>query len=370
MTPPIRVDAVRVVHDDGLHNAFTDLCSFGGRYYLTFRSCPDGHMIHPTSRIVVLSSSDAVRWERVHSFAVPGRDVRDPHFLTLGERLFVISGAVRVGPEAPAAYDIDQHQGFSAWTADGRTWHGPRAMEGTSGYYVWRAVSRDGVAYLCGRRKRRTAPENEADELRLLQATLLASRDGFSWTEVGVVQAEYGGETAFLFEPDGSLLAIVRNRAAALPARVCRAGAPYRAWTGRELDRNIGGPLLARWGRNHAGRRQEDHRAEPRRDDAVLAGRRSGCTTRPSFPAPGTTRTPDSWSSVPPAPCCPTTRALSTPTPAHPARATGLRCAARRRSIWPSSACASKRRTAPRCASGRRLGTAVECAVRVSGRYL
>jgi hypothetical protein len=251
LTPQIRIDAVRVVHDDGLHNAFTDLCCFGGRYYLTFRSCPDGHMIHPTSRIVVLASSDAVSWERVHSFAVPGRDVRDPHFLTLGERLFVITGAVRVGPEAPAVYDIDQHQGFSAWTADGRTWHGPRAMEGTSGYYVWRAVSRDGVAYLCGRRKRRTAPENEADELRLLQATLLASRDGFSWTEVGVVQAEYGGETAFLFEPDGSLLAIVRNRAASLPARVCRSGPPYREWTGRELDRNIGGPLLARWGRNH-----------------------------------------------------------------------------------------------------------------------
>ena len=254
MIPRIRIDAVRVVHEDRMHNAFTDLCTFGGRYYLTFRSCPDGHMIYPTSRIVVLASSDAVSWERVYSFAVPDRDVRDPHFLALGERLFVISGAVRVGPGAPAAYDIDQHQGFCAWTVDGRTWHGPRAMEGTSGYYVWRAVSRDGVAYLCGRRKRRTAPGNEADELRLLQATLLASRDGFAWTEVGVVQAEYGGETAFLFEPDGSLLAIVRNRAAELPARVCRAGAPYRDWTGRDLDRNIGGPLLARWGGNQIGR--------------------------------------------------------------------------------------------------------------------
>ena len=31
---------------------------------------------------------------------------------------------------------------------------------------------------------------------------------------------------------------------------MCRAGAPYRAWIGRELDRNIGGPLLVRWGRN------------------------------------------------------------------------------------------------------------------------
>ena len=98
LTPQIRIDAVRVVHDDGLHNAFTDLCSFGGRYYLTFRSCPDGHMIHPTSRIVVLSSSDAVSWERVHSFAVPGRDVRDlvaddPHFLGgFAEYCYVLPG--------------------------------------------------------------------------------------------------------------------------------------------------------------------------------------------------------------------------------------------------------------------------------------
>ena len=74
----------------------------------------------------------------------------------------------------------------------------------------------------------------------------MASR-GRRWASC---RTEYGGETAFLFEPDGSLLAIVRNRAAELPARVCRAGAPYRAWTGRDLDRNIGGPLLVRWGGN------------------------------------------------------------------------------------------------------------------------
>ena len=123
-------------------------------------------------------------------------------------------------------------------------------MEGTSGYYVWRAVSRDGVAYLCGRRKRRMAPGNEADELRLRQTTLLASRDRFAWTQVGVVQAEYGGESAFLFEPDGSLLAIVRNRAAALRARLCRAGAPHRGMDRARSGPNIGGPLLVRWGRN------------------------------------------------------------------------------------------------------------------------
>ena len=44
------------------HNAFTDLTVFHDRYYLTFRSCPDGHPVHPTSSIIVLGSSDARTW--------------------------------------------------------------------------------------------------------------------------------------------------------------------------------------------------------------------------------------------------------------------------------------------------------------------
>ena len=186
LTPQIRIDAVRVVHDDGLHNAFTDLCSFGGRYYLTFRSCPDGHMIHPTSRIVVLASSDAVSWERVHSFAVPGRDVRDPHFLTLGERLFVISGAVRVGPEAPAAYDIDQHQGFCAWTEDGTDVARParhggylRLLRLAGGEPRWRGVPvRAPQAAHGPRAAKRTS--SACCKPRCWRAAT-----GFSWTEVG-----------------------------------------------------------------------------------------------------------------------------------------------------------------------------------------
>ena len=111
----------------------------------------------------------------------------------------------------------------------------------TSGYYLWRAVS----------------------------------RDGFAWTEVGVVQAEYGGESAFLFEPDGSLLAIVRSRAAALPARLCRAGAPHRG-----MDRARSGPQHRRpatrsMGLQPSGRRQEGQPPGPRRDGALLARRRS-----------------------------------------------------------------------------------------------
>ena len=123
-------------------------------------------------------------------------------------------------------------------------------MEGNAGYYVWRRVSRDGVAYLCVRRKRRTAPENEADELRVLQATSLPSRDGFSWSRWASCGRSTAARRRSCSSRGGYLLAMVRNRAAELPARVCRAGAPYRAWSRRDLERNIGGPLLARWGSN------------------------------------------------------------------------------------------------------------------------
>ncbi|MFH1299707.1 MAG: hypothetical protein ABIK07_01505, partial [Planctomycetota bacterium] len=51
--PEVEVTNVRKVFDNGEHNAFTDMIEFQGKYYLTFRTCPGGHMLFPTSRILV-----------------------------------------------------------------------------------------------------------------------------------------------------------------------------------------------------------------------------------------------------------------------------------------------------------------------------
>ena len=59
--PDLHIESVRKVYDDGDHNAFTDLCWFGERLYLTFRSCPDGHSVFASSRIIVLSSDSGDR---------------------------------------------------------------------------------------------------------------------------------------------------------------------------------------------------------------------------------------------------------------------------------------------------------------------
>jgi len=245
--PKVRIESVRRVFDNGKHNAFTDLCRFQGRYYLTFRSCPDGHGVYPTSSIIVLASDNAETWKQVHRFRVPKRDTRDPHFLVFRNRLFIYTGTWYCGASAPKQRDINEHLGFAVWTKDGRTWHRPTMLEGTYGHYVWRAAAHGGKAYLCARRKRHFAKtKTRAERDPLVQSALLESEDGLVWKTVGLFQERYGDETAFLLQQDGSILAVARS-GGGRNAQVCRSKPPYQTWKRTNLDRYIGGPLLARW---------------------------------------------------------------------------------------------------------------------------
>lgn len=256
--PKVRVQSVRRAFHNGEHNAFTDLVRYQGRLYLTFRSCPDGHGVFPTSSILVLSSEDGQSWQPVHRFNVPLRDVRDPHFLVFRERLFVFTGAWYCGRTAPERREMNQHLGYGAWSSDGRSWQGPRMLEGTYGHYVWRTAAYGGKAYLCGRRKREFPEIESREEIDpLTESALLESEDGLIWRKAGLFQEKYGNETAFLFEQDGSILAVARC-GGKRPAQVCRSRPPYQQWSRTDLDRHIGGPLVARWGERYlvGGRKQ------------------------------------------------------------------------------------------------------------------
>ena len=261
----IRLDSVNKIYDDGNHNAFTDLCRFGDDFYLTFRSCPDGHQLSSRSSVVVLRSSDAKRWEAMHTFSVPQRDARDPHFLVFNNNLFVYTGTWLVTSDSTAVSDLNEHQGYCAWSTDGSVWQGPRYLVGTQSHYIWRAAAHGEHAYLCGRRKKLFAPPTDRDDSReQIEGALLRSPDGFHWEAVGLFEDTHGNETAFQFEEDGSVLAIARRmNNDDLPAQVCRSQPPYRSWTRVNLDRNVGGPMLERWGSRYlvAGRRYGADRA-------------------------------------------------------------------------------------------------------------
>lgn len=248
MLPQLQIESVRQVFNDGNHNAFTDLAQFQEKIYLTFRSCPDGHMLFTSSRIVVMCSDDGNEWEQVYSFSVPDRDVRDPHLLVFDDKIFVYSGAWWVQPHSSSDRDINDHLGFCAWSENGQDWQGPRLLNGTHGHYIWRTGSHDGVAYLNGRRVRDFAVfPDRTERSPAMESWLLRSENGFDWTPIGLIQAEYGDETALHFEPDGSAVALARAMDRR-PAQVCRAQPPYTDWTRTDLDRYVGGPMLVRWG--------------------------------------------------------------------------------------------------------------------------
>jgi hypothetical protein len=121
-------------------------------------------------------------------------------------------------------------------------------LEGTYGHYIWRAAAFGGKAYLCGRRKHEFAETKTREERDpLVESVLLESDDGLIWRKIGLFQESYGNETAFLFEPDGSILAVARGLGRR-SAQLVRARPPYHEWTRTDLGRYIGGPLLARWG--------------------------------------------------------------------------------------------------------------------------
>jgi hypothetical protein len=243
----VSVHHVRTVFNNGEHNAFTDLTWFKGHIYLTFRSCPDGHMVFPTSRIIVLKSSTGKEWTQVHAFSVKNRDTRDPHFGELNGTLFVYTGTWYCGPNKPKVRNINQMVGYGANTKDGKQWSSTFILEGTYGHYVWRTATYKNQIYMCGRRTRDFAEvTNLQNRAKLLQSQILASEDGKRFLPVGTFQEKDGDETAFMFDDAGAVTAIARRGRGT--AELITLSPSFQVKARRELDRYIGGPFIGRFG--------------------------------------------------------------------------------------------------------------------------
>ena len=247
--PAVTVTNIRRVFHNGEHNAFTDLVRFKDRLYLCFRSCPDGHMVNNTASVIIMcSKDDGATWEQVHRFSVKDRDTRDPHFLVFKDRLFVYTGTWYSGPSKiePKDYDMNKMLGFAVSSEDGTKWSEPMMLEGTFGLYIWRAAPFGDKAFLCGRRKPGydIGPKGEGSRI---QSLMLESDDGLIWKKRAYFTETAGDESAFLFEKDGSLLAIGRN-GGGKEAFLIRSKPPFMDWTRQQIDRAVGGPLVAKWG--------------------------------------------------------------------------------------------------------------------------
>ena len=241
----MKIASVHKLVDDGNHNAFTDLVTFKGYYYLTYRSSPFGHMIYPDTQIVVMRSKDGIDWQEVVRLHLEGIDLRDPHFLNTGDRLFIYSGAWPVKIGHPNFKDHVNIASAMTYSDDGVNWTPPFLIPGSEGYYFWRTAYYNNTCYItakhCVRPEQSSNPESH-------RCVILSSMDGKKWNLVSTIATVNGDETALLFDNSGNLIAFARNRVPEDFAALYQATAPYTTWSKTEMNYNIGGPLLFKVG--------------------------------------------------------------------------------------------------------------------------
>ena len=230
------------------HNENTDLTRWNGAIYFVHRTA-GSQVLGPNSSLRVYRSTNGGKsFEPQAIIPAPvDRDIRDPHFYTVGKRLFIKAITRLPGfalrDEGAGSISVQMH------SRDGRSWSRPQAI-GPQNWGFWRVVEQDGVYY--------SAAYEDGD----LRVVLYRSTDGVRWHKGSLIYGiskDTPLEAELVFSPTGKrMLALVRmdgtddvlfgNRDH-LRTKVCWSKRPYRHFScpqtlnGVRLD----GPVAFRW---------------------------------------------------------------------------------------------------------------------------
>lgn len=70
-----------LVYEDGKHNAFTDLCKYDNKFYLSFRNASNHITANDYGQIIIMESHDGIEWKYLFTVAEEGCDLRDPKLI-------------------------------------------------------------------------------------------------------------------------------------------------------------------------------------------------------------------------------------------------------------------------------------------------
>lgn len=206
------------------HNEDTDLVDHHGATFLVHRTALS-QVLGPDSSLHVYRSSDGGQtFSPIAVISAPlVRDIRDPHFYRVGDRLF-IKALTRL--PVPSTRDTGVHTLSVEMHSDddGVTWSHPTLI-GPDAESFWRIKRHDNILY--------TAAYADGDT----RVTLFSSLDGTNWRRGATIydKSEHTpSETELTFLPSGKLLALVRTDGStdqllgsgALRTKVCWADPP------------------------------------------------------------------------------------------------------------------------------------------------
>jgi hypothetical protein len=223
-----------------------DVVRHEGRYFLAFRTAPS-HFAGDRTVLHVVSSPDQERWMLETRIAL-GTDLREPRLLSHAGVLrlyFAVLG------DDPMKFE-PQGTMITTYEAEGR-WSEPVWWTDQPGFIPWRLKEIDGTAYMIGYTGGEHIYEVDGEPL---QVKWLRSEDGLAWEPVVPGQATVlvggGSETDFVFQDDGSVVAVTRNEAGdelGFGSKICRAEAGrLGAWRCAGDRKKYDSPLVFRRG--------------------------------------------------------------------------------------------------------------------------
>ena len=243
--PALELVSVKKIWDQGDHNAFTDIARFTDAWYCVFREA-SGH-VKGNGTIRIITSADGDTWESAGLLQEEGIDLRDPKLcLTPDNRLMITMGGSTYRDKV-----LVNRRPRVSFSKDGSTWSAPAPIC-RDGDWLWRTTWHGDTAYGVTY----SGPVEERAEWAL---TLMQSKDGLDWTPVTELPVTgKPNETTLRFQPDGTMLALIRREDGSRNAWFGSNKAPYTEWQFKELDWAIGGPnfILLPDGRMVAGGRK------------------------------------------------------------------------------------------------------------------
>jgi hypothetical protein len=219
----------RRIWDAAPHNAFTDLIRFNDEFLCVFREGA-GH-VSPDGKIRVLASKDGTNWTSAALIAQEHRDLRDPKISTMPDGSLMIYAAAADRPKTPVT-----HQTVATFSNDGRSWSAPVDIA-EKNMWLWRIAWKSKDAYGVG---------YDTSGERLVR--LYKTTDGKKFETVleNLFDEQSPNESGLVFEPDGTLLCLLRRDGQPGHGLFGSSKPPYTKWDWKDVGAKIGGPQMIR----------------------------------------------------------------------------------------------------------------------------
>ncbi len=241
-----RLLETRRIWDAAPHSAFTDLTRHDNEFLCVFREGV-GH-VSPDGKIRVIASKDGTNWTSAALIAQSDRDLRDPKITTMPDGSLMIYAAAADRPKTPVT-----HQSVASFSKDGRTWSPPIDVADKN-IWLWRLAWTDHTALGIGY-------DTAGEKFVRLYKTIDGKK--FETVVENLFAEQSPNESGLVFEPDGTLLCLLRRDGQPGHGLFGAAKSPYTKWEWKDVGAKIGGPQIIRLkdGRLIAGVRLYDNGA-------------------------------------------------------------------------------------------------------------